>query len=135
MNKTHTTKDGSKMLICQMDDSHLKNTINYMIREINKQKANLSASVEITPLKSALYGIKKEDVSGRAHRAIPKMVELMFPYLAEAMLRGMDFSKDLQEMLERSGQETCATSLMLKDSDCDDCLDDHYDEYCLDDCF
>ncbi len=105
MLKIHRTKEGEKMFISQMEDSHLQATINLFIKKIKDLKDALSMKVNVSPFKSALYAIDSTEIAENAKQRISTATSLLYPYLAEAMLRGMDYTVELQELFERTGKE------------------------------
>ncbi len=105
MLRVHTTKEKEKMFVSQMEDAHLRATINLYLNRIRTLKDALSMKVTVSPFKSALYGIDMNDLSEQAKEKISDSANLLYPYLAEAMLRGMDFKVELQEIFERTGAE------------------------------
>ena len=105
MLKTHTTKSGVAMRICQMEDSHLDNTIKMIVRKIEEAKLLVRSNINADSFTEALYEVDIEAISNRAKEVIPEMTEILYPYLAEAMLRGKDYSLLLQEAFERDSRE------------------------------
>jgi len=103
-----------------MDDSHLENTIRMFLRKINDAKTMLDRSVKIDSFSSALYRISPEEVSNQARQSIVNMTEFLYPYLAEAMLRGIDFKEELQKVYGRdSKDDQTIQGSTLKEIDCD----------------
>lgn len=105
MLKIHTTKEGVSTFISQMEDDHLKNTINVFIRKITQLKTALEAKVSVSPFKAALYEVDVQCVSETAKKQISVQANKLYPYISEAMLRGFDFSKELRVVFERDGKE------------------------------
>lgn len=105
MLKVHTTREGASTFISQMEDDHLKNTITMYLSKISQLKGALEAKVNVSPFKAALYEVDVQVVSETAKKHISAHANKLYPYLAEAMLRGFDFSKELRVVFERDGQE------------------------------
>lgn len=105
MYKLHSTKSGESMFISMMEDEHLQNTIMLYINKIRGQKDLLGAKVNISPMKMAMYGIDTQTLVDTAKRTIQGTCTKLYPYLAEAMLRGFDYKAQLQEIFERTGAE------------------------------
>ena len=105
MYKVHRTKEGKNMFISQMDDSHLTNTIKFILRKIKICKDALGLEIKATKLQSALYRIDEKELASQAKEEITEICETMYPYLAEAMLRGISFTTELQDLLERKVAE------------------------------
>ena len=112
----HVTKDGKQMFISQMDDDHLKNTINLMFANIRNAKSLLSAKVSLSNFQGALYGMSKEKISKKTAKLIKNQTRKLAHYLAEAMLRGMNYTKELQELFERTGSDK-QFDILLDDED------------------
>jgi len=93
----HISKDGTSMLICQMSDRHLANTIRVYCRLIDKAR-RLNQITRLSPLEMRIYGLPKvnEDTVGEAIR---RLIEKMVPYLAEAYIRPDLASTDLVDQV------------------------------------
>lgn len=100
----HTTKDGRTIRICQMDDTHLRNTIIMYLDKIKKAKETIDGDFsKIDRFNANLLGINQEKLQKKADDFIRKMTNKLYAYIAEASLRGFDFKKELQEAFGRSG--------------------------------
>lgn len=100
----HRTRDDRTMLICEMDDNHLSNTISMFITNIGKAKTLLEMTKNggRDDFESALFGDYKSLSKHELKKIIKDNSDRLQYYLGEAMLRGMDFSKQLQELYGRS---------------------------------
>lgn len=105
MNKLHTTKSGETLMIAQMDDSHLTNHIKLLLRHIEQAKGALGANMKVSKFQSAMYGVNQESLEKKAAKKIKGIADQLYPYLAEAMLRGINFTTELQKIFERTGKE------------------------------
>jgi hypothetical protein len=106
MFERHITKEGKELFISQMSDSHLESTIMMYINKIREAKNNLIAEdIRVSPMQTILYGVDPKALQKRARHTIRAVSTKLYPYLAEACLRGMDFSKELQDVYERDGTE------------------------------
>lgn len=92
----HKTAEGRKLLIAQMTDIHLTNTINLMCKNYNEYKKLLGMTVT---LEMKLMGIKN-DQDATEGRMSQILLTLPF-YIYEATLRGLDFTEILQSTIER----------------------------------
>jgi glutamine cyclotransferase len=61
--------------------------------------------VKIGKLKSSLYGINEKYVSEKASEMVRNNVLMLYPYLAEAMLRGFSYTEELRQIFQRTGKE------------------------------
>lgn len=101
----HTTIDGKTMLIAQMKDSHLENTIELYLKKIEGAKDILEAKVSVSKFRGSLYGFDDNTLAMKAKKQIRALTGKLLPYLAEAMLRGINFTEDLQRVFERKNPE------------------------------
>lgn len=95
MLEEHRTKDGNVMLIAEMTDSHLKNTIKLFIRKMMEVRHACATQPELGPMERAMYGISEADPTegGRLLRVI---TQKLYPYLAELFLRGIDEDSEIR---------------------------------------
>jgi hypothetical protein len=63
----------------------------------------LNVRVGISSFDEALYGIDSEELTEKAGEVIRERTETLFPYLAEAMLRGRCYTDELQDLYGRKG--------------------------------
>lgn len=101
----HNTRDGQQLFISMMEDDHLKNTITLYLGKLKGYKELLDAKINISPIKMAMYGIDTQNMVSQAKTKIKSCCTRLYPYLAEAMLRGIDYKTQLQEIFERTGAE------------------------------
>jgi len=112
MNVYHTTKDGSKLFISEMENSHLENTIRLMLAKVDEAKRMLYNKSSENKFKSALYSIP--EVKDRDLKEfILKYTTMLAPYIMEAMLRGINFTPELQLAYERVGKDTISRGQLL----------------------
>lgn len=104
MNEFHTTRDGEKMLIAQMTDQHLSNTISLLCRDIAQAAAVLNQGYQVDPVTQALSGINTESVRAAAEETVRQTHAVLSPYVFEAALRGLRIQHGLQSAYGRSGQ-------------------------------
>jgi len=104
MYEVHQTRDGITIYISQMDDEHLKNTINLKLRKIAALKG-ISVKVELNEFQKALYDLSEQEFSEKQANRLRKEVGGIYAYLAEAMLRGISYTEQLQKIFERTGAE------------------------------
>jgi hypothetical protein len=105
MLRMHRCNDGRKMFVSQMEDDHLKKTIELHFRKLENLKKAVTAKVNITPFKASLYGVDTAALHEMAQGKIKHQANALYPYLAEAMLRGFDYKEQLQTIFERTGKE------------------------------
>ena len=105
MLKIHKTRAGEQFFVSQMEDEHLRNTIELYLGQLKQLKGALEAKVTLNPFKSALYNVDVGAISEKAKGLINGVANKLYPYLAEAMLRGIDYKTELQTTFERTGAE------------------------------
>ena len=132
----HVTKDGRKMLIAEMDDNHLENTIKYVLRQIAMAKALLDGNIKQSKFDNAIYGKYKQFDEEDLSDLLRNRTQIIQFYLGEAMLRGMSFTNELQEVFERNEKLVVAspfeTRLMLENFDD---VDEFPDDLSIEDTF
>lgn len=112
MNRVHVTKDGSRLFISEMDDTHLQSMIKLMLRGVNKIKKQLRCEVVEDKFRTAMYGEKDMVDMDQLNEMLENLTDKLYPYLAEIALRGIDMSTELQATFEREGM-----NLIRKDDD------------------
>ena len=120
MIEKHTTKEGDEMMISQMEDSHLINFISMRIEKLNNMKKLLSSNdIAVTGFQQALYDIDIKAAAKTAKVAVRKITKLLYPYIAEAGVRGLlykgsDLLNILQIGYDRIGKDEKLTDVMAK---------------------
>ena len=102
----HTTAEGQSLLICQMEDGHLFNTINLHCRSIKNARLVIEqGSVELPTIAKILTGNKfdYERQVINAEATIKSSHNKLQPYIVEASLRGFNISELLQDTYGRKG--------------------------------
>ncbi len=98
----HITADGTEMLICHMENSHLVNTIRMHCRKIQEARAAL----EQNPSGFAIYealGVNPSGMSrAQAQSIIRDRHKKLPPYVMEATIRGLGVQRFLAEAYGRS---------------------------------
>lgn len=102
MYQTHTTMNGESMLICQMENSHLINTIKVIAKVIQTSQEILQEQVKPDPLMEVLNPKYLESIKERARQELRKCHDCIQPYVMEAALRGLDVTGILQSAYGRS---------------------------------
>lgn len=103
MNKIHKTKEGKRMYISEMEDTHLMNYIRLALKGIEKIKEQLRGTSEIDPFKIALYNKKETYNNEELSELLENICDNLYPYLAELALRGIDMKDELCTTFERQG--------------------------------
>lgn len=105
MNVIHRTREGTRMLVSQMTDDHLVNTITLICNQITEARAQLDANIGITAFKAAIYRINPKTISEQAKQALPGLIRSLYPYVTEATLRGLSITPLLQQTFDRKTAE------------------------------
>lgn len=105
MNKSHKTKEGKRMFISEMDDTHLVNYIRLTLKGIIKIKEQLRGGTETDPFKIALYKKREFCSPERLTDLLEEVCDNLYPYLAELALRGIDMAEELRDAFDRKGAE------------------------------
>ena len=103
MNKIHKTKEGKKMYISEMEDTHLTNYIRLALKGVEKIKEQLRGTTETDPFKIALYNKRETYDNEQLSDLLEDICDNLYPYLAELALRGIDMSEELRKVFERQG--------------------------------
>lgn len=99
MFRYHTTKDGQTMLICEMDDQHLVNTILLLEKKFQEIKTFSEDNVT-NDYERYLYN-RKVITSKELAEKTKDIAELIAPYVLEAVLRGIQITLTVQRMFGR----------------------------------
>lgn len=114
----HKTANGEKVLICAMEDDHLKNTIAYFLRPLADATQRLSRDLEAPKERSErakfLYGDRPMAMTAYEYGELYKeSVEKIGPYLFEANVRGLDVSDLVHKAAGRTGADAEAPRPLL----------------------
>ena len=82
----HTTRDGERMLVCQMDDKHLLNTIKLFSKNLKQIWEIAEGEVENT-VADKIYDVPEDITPNEAINLWRQEVYRLTPYLSEAILR------------------------------------------------
>lgn len=97
MFKTHTTREGKTMMICEMEDTHLVNCIKWLLKRLNEVRNYRS---DLNAVDKILY--KVPDASPQQVANITRQVaDAIQPYVLEATLRGLNVKPYLQDAFGR----------------------------------
>lgn len=92
-------------MISQMDDNHLTNTIQMLLKHIKEANAMItSTSIMVANIDFLIAGIDQEEVKRKAKEILIKAHDRIGRYMIEASIRGMDFSKDFQDAFGRKAK-------------------------------
>lgn len=104
----HTTRSGSTILICQMEDSHLINTIKLYCSKIKDCCGILeSGSIKgMTAMGALIPQLDIEELKRQSRASLKTLHTRIQPYILEAALRGLShqFTEDLQNAYGREAQ-------------------------------
>jgi len=102
--------DGRKMLICQMENDHLFNTILMLLNRLDSINRQIDG-VPVNLPKSLKMLTKNVFDDDELEVMQERTVETLYPYLAEAYLRGDQLDPNnflrerMQEVFKRTGQD------------------------------
>ena len=97
----HTTKEGNKILIAQMGNAHLENTIKLLFNRIKLAMAILSEDTKITP-ESVVFHHKNINKIEQSKVLMELCIDNLPKYIFEATIRWINYTKELQDVLWRS---------------------------------
>lgn len=99
---THTTKTGQEILIAQMEDSHILNTIRALMARLEAARHYAEAPQTASVLYEAL-NVKPEGWDKKDALACIRWVHERIPaYILEATLRGLEVTQLVQQGYGRS---------------------------------
>lgn len=111
----HKTSDGRTMFISEMEDSHLLNTINYILREIDSIKKAYLLKQDPNLVFYKLLSTRSRCLSEEAlGERLSYRIEALYPYVLEASLRGLNISSNLQETFKRTSKEEGFSGMLLE---------------------
>lgn len=99
-NMTHEAKDGRVLLLANMDENHLKNTVRSHLRKIREAKETLANTGGLKVF-GALYSQKVGDIEGKMLRQINQSARMLPDYIMECMIRGINFREELANAFDR----------------------------------
>jgi hypothetical protein len=125
----HKTQGGVTLMICEMDDQHLINTIKIILRKINAINLFSMSENNIDDYEMELYEYPKVNKKDAA-KLTKKASLALAPYILELCLRGLpnEITIDLQKTFNRTKQfiRKHNIPLLLNDKQHDD--EDSWDE-------
>ena len=99
--EVHVTKDGKRMLIGQMESSHLLNTIKLLGKNIEEAQSVIAGSQAFDSTTQILSGFDQRELRDVAAKTLKAYHEKMQPYVFEAALRGINIASILQRAYGR----------------------------------
>lgn len=123
MKKYHTTREGNKMLIAQMEDNHLLSTIELHCREIRNKLEMIDRYHTLKESEKIMYGYDQDnkEVKELVKQEVHVRTDMLSAYVFEASLRKIDVSNILQDTYGRTDklaglkQLTASSSIDLVD--------------------
>ena len=126
MKKYHETKNGEKMLIAQMDDTHLINTIKLYASKIEQSLAMIDKYSTLKESEKILYGFEynNKDLIKEATQLIQSSTDGLTAYVFEASIRNLNVSQYLQKAFSRTAkiEKFNSQSILPEHDDEDDFL-------------
>lgn len=130
MYNTHRTKEGDVMLVAEMEDSHLLNTIRLMLRNLAEaRRIAESGNVRSDYFATVLSGRDPKAAQRQAKEMMMGIHATVQPYIAEAALRGIEITALLRVTYGRDKalERTAMPTALLGELDADYEIDDEYD--------
>lgn len=119
--KYHRTKDGEEILIAQMDDKHLLNTINFFLKKLEAAKCIVDGNE--SKFSQLVNGIAYDEDS--ATRYIDHFNDTFGHYILEAIIRSLDIEDSIECYIALIGRRAAlAKNVLLIDKNIVD--DDDY---------
>lgn len=119
MFETHETRDGQEMMICQMSDEHLLNTIRVYCTKIEQcvKVINGIQNIEGGKLIAVLNPkYSQENMIEQATYTIKKLDKNIQPYIMEAALRGINVTELIQKAYQRKAKIATPESILIDSS-------------------
>lgn len=114
MLETHYTATGQKLLIAEMSDQHLVNTVKLILDGIEQRNKMLASASGLSEYQAKLYSVEVMDVAAVAKKN-RTAIQKLYPYLAELYLRDMhQLVPAVQAAVGRAGQLITAHTQMLE---------------------
>ena len=107
MYEIHRTVEGREMLVAEMDNDHLLNTIRRICRKIGEAIQIINLDEDIKPDKVIAQlqpRYSAESLLTKAKIELEEMDEKLPFYVVEAVLRGLDISSILQKAYQREAK-------------------------------
>ena len=107
MYEIHKTAEGHEILIAEMEDSHLLNTINLFCRRIGEAVRVINLEEDVKPDKVIAHlqpRYSAANLLAKARKELTDLDEKIAPYIVEAALRGLSVSALLQKAYQRDAQ-------------------------------
>lgn len=124
--RTHRTREGVELLIAEMGDEHLLNTINFWLSKIERARASVDAPKR-TGFNKLLYRYSEEDESDWAETAIEEFYIMAPRYFMEAVIRGLNIHEEVRRLQVVMGRDQRLVDRPLLESGTED-VDDYYPE-------
>jgi len=99
----HTTKEGDVIAIVSMEDSHLLNTINLLLRNTKAAKQYLENPTKENSVVGILYGLDSVSTRKKAEKIIQYSYEVLPRYLIVVITRGLYTPELLSEIRDVFG--------------------------------
>jgi hypothetical protein len=99
----HTTKEGDVIAIVSMEDTHLLNTINLLLRNTRAAKQYLENPTKKNSVVGILYGLDSVSTRKKAEKIIQYSYEVLPRYLIVVITRGLYTPELLSEIRDVFG--------------------------------
>ncbi len=109
----HTTKDGTKMAICQMEDGHLLNTINMFLRNMAEAKEYLANSTTTDLITEIIFQQDRKAMEVRSRHFLERAMSFLPRYVFEACVRGLLDAQLVERIQIAVGRKSMVASLKM----------------------
>jgi len=108
--RKHVTRDRRVIPLCDIDDSHLRNIINYYAKRLSL--ARMVLDQQRSRFDAVLYA--DEDEQEGAEEFVENYDEIIGPFVLEALIRNLDI-EDAIDLIRNTLQRTSKRVLSLAD--------------------
>jgi len=121
--KVHRTKDGVEIPICSMDNQHLMNTAELLLKKLEKAKVTINSNV--SKWSEALYG-KHADTVDNSTDYVRKFFVIFPHYFFEILIRNLEGWDSMLDRIRIAIERKTAIDLFNQNGMSDKEIDDTF---------